>query len=164
MMLALILVFTFTACGHGKEETSLSILPCPSISAQASSETEAEQEFTQMKLNIQVGDTTFTATLAANSSVEALKSLMADGPLTLDMSDYAGMEKGADLGVALPQNNTPMHTQPGDIILFQGRTFVIYYAANSWSLTPIGKIDNVDAESLRAALGDGNVTVTMWLE
>ncbi len=28
---------------------------------------------------------------------------MADGPLTLNMSDYANMEKGADLDVTLPQ-------------------------------------------------------------
>lgn len=117
-----------------------------------------------MKMKIQVGDTTFTATLAENSSVDALKELMADGPLTLHMSDYAHMEKGADLGVTLPQNNKQMNTQAGDIILYQGRTFVIYYDTNSWSLTPIGKIDNVDAESLRTALGAGDVTVTLSLE
>jgi len=80
------------------------------------------------------------------------------------MSDYASMEKGADLGVTLPQNNEPMNTQVGDIILYQGRTFVIYYDTNSWSLTPIGKIDNVDEESLRAALGTGDVTVTLSID
>ncbi len=117
-----------------------------------------------MKMKIQVGDTDFTATLAENSSVDAFRELMADGPLTLTMSDYANMEKGADLGVTLPQNNEQMNTQAGDIILYQGRTFVIYYDTNSWSLTPIGKIDNVDEESLKAALGDGDVTVTLSLE
>ncbi len=132
------MLFTITACGNSGEE--------------------------EMKLKIQVGDTTFTATLAENSSVDALKELMADGPLTLNMNDYANMEKGADLGVTLPQNNEQMNTQAGDIILYQGRTFVIYYDTNSWSLTPIGKIDNVDAESLRTALGDGDVTVTLSLE
>ena len=64
-----------------------------------------QQEETEMKMKVQVGDTIFTATLAENSSVDALKELMADGPLTLNMSDYANMEKGADLGVTLPQNN-----------------------------------------------------------
>ena len=117
-----------------------------------------------MKMKIQIGDNVFTATLAENSSVEALLELMADGSLTLSMSDYANMEKGADLGVTLPQNNEQMNTQAGDIILYQGRTFVIYYDTNSWSLTPIGKIDNVDTEELRAALGTGDVTVTLSLE
>ena len=123
-----------------------------------------QQEETEMKMKVQVGDTVFTATLAENSSVEALKKLMADNPLTLNMSDYANMEKCADLGVTLPQNNEQMNTQAGDIILYQGRTFVIYYDTNSWSLTPIGKIDNVDAEELRKALGTGDVTVTLSIE
>ncbi len=123
-----------------------------------------EQEVTEMKMKIQVGDTTFTATLEENSSVDALKELMSDGPLTLNMSDYAGMEKGADLGVELPQNNEQMNTQAGDIILYQGRTLVIYYDTNSWSLTSIGKIDNVDTENLKAVLGTGDVTVTLSLE
>ena len=123
-----------------------------------------QQEETEMKMKVQVGDTVFTATLAENSSVDALKKLMVDSPLTLNMSDYANMEKCADLGVTLPQNNEQMNTQAGDIILYQGRTFVIYYDTNSWSLTPIGKIDNVDAEELRKALGTGDVTVTLSIE
>lgn len=113
-------------------------------------------------MKIQIGDTTFTAALAENSSVDALKALMADGPLTLHMSDFANMEKGADLGVTLPQNNEDMDTGAGDIILYQGRTLVIYYDTNSWSLTPIGKIEN--PEGLREALGTGDVTVTFSLE
>ena len=125
---------------------------------------KTQREETEMKMKIQVGDTTFTATLAENSSVDALKELMEDGSLILNMSDYANMEKGADLGVTLPQNNEQMNTQAGDIILYQGRTFVIYYDTNSWSLTPIAKIDNVDAEELREALGTGDVTVTISLE
>lgn len=117
-----------------------------------------------MKMTVQVGDTVFTATLAENSSVDALKELMTEGTLTLNMIDYANMEKNADLGVTLPQNNEQMNTQAGDIILYQGRTFVIYYDTNSWSLTPIGRIDNVNAEELREALGTGDVTVTLSIE
>jgi len=185
------LIFTITACGNSGNEENYDIKPEYSANEAAPSDAESvdskesetaagtvqtdilqaesiqentEQEETEMKMKIQVGDTTFTATLVENSSVDALKELMADGPLTLNMSDYANMEKGADLGVTLPQNNEHMNTQPGDIILYQGRTFVIYYDTNSWSLTPIGKIDNVDAETLRETLGTGDVTVTLWLE
>lgn len=138
-------LFTATACGNNKE-------------------VQQAEETTDMKMNIQIEETTFTATLADNSSVDALKELMTDEPLTLNMSDYANMEKGADLGVTLPQNNEQMNAQAGDIILYQGRTFVIYYDTNSWSLTPIGKIDNVNAEELREVLGTGDVTVTLSLE
>ena len=57
-----------------------------------------------------------------------------------------------------------MNTQAGDIILYQGRTLVIYYDTNSWSLTPIGKMENIDPEELREVLGTGDVAVTMSLE
>ena len=115
-------------------------------------------------LKIEIGQETFTATLANNSSVDALKELLKDGPLTLKMSDYAGMEKGADLGVTLPQNNQQMNTTAGDIILYQGRTLVIYYDTNSWSLTTIGKINDLDEVLLKETLGSGDVTVTFSLQ
>ncbi len=135
------------------------------ITAETTAENKDTTEAnTAMKMTIKAGDNTFTATLENNSSVEALKEMMKDKPLTLEMSDYANMEKGADLPKALPQNNVHMNTKPGDIILYQGRTLVIYYDTNSWSLTPIGKIENADPDSLRKALGSGNVTVTFSLD
>ena len=115
------------------------------------------------KLLLQVGGRTLTATLADNSTVDALKELLKDAPITLDMSDYAGFEKGAPLPKTLPQNNEPMHTDAGDIILYQGRQFVIYYDQNSWSLTPIGKVDGITKSELKTILGTGNVTVTISL-
>lgn len=184
--LFLAVLFMVTACGDGKDKEERNTDKESEISTVSSKQPDEEpeklkaakteiqpaesarestqQEETEMKMKVQVGDTVFTATLAENSSVDALKELMADGSLTLNMSDYANMEKGADLGVTLPQNNEQMNTQTGDIILYQGRTFVIYYDTNSWSLTPIGKIDNVDAEELREALGTGDVTITLSLE
>ncbi len=153
MVLLFSVLFTVTACGNSEEEQN------PDVKSE-----EVKGLETEMKMKVQVGDTIFTATLADNSSVDALKELIADGPLTLDMSDYANMEKGADLGTTLPQNNEQMNTQAGDIILYQGRTFVIYYDTNSWSLTPIAKIDDVDAKELKEALGTGDVTVTLSIE
>ena len=194
MVLLLVVLFTITACGNSREEenpdgkpeiNTSEIMQSDTGSEEAqeaetetaqksgvqteiqsteSAQENTEQEVTEMKMKVQVGDTTFTATLAENSSVDALKELMEDGSLTLNMSDYASMEKSADLGVTLPQNNEQMNTRAGDIILYQGRTFVIYYDTNSWSLTPIGKIDNVDAEELREALGTGDVTVILSIE
>lgn len=144
-------------------EASTEATEQPTEPATEAMTSDTDKEETQM-LHIQAGESEFTATWADNSSVDALKELLAEGPLTLTMSDYAQMEKGADLGVRLPQNNQQMNTTAGDIILYQGRTLVIYYDQNSWSLTPIAKIEGVDAEKLRAALGDGDVTVTFSLE
>jgi len=115
------------------------------------------------KMYLQIGDQVLTVQMTENTSVQALFDLLAEGPLTLEMADYAGMEKGAALPQTLPENNEPMNTVAGDVILYQGRTFVIYYSTNSWSLTPLGKVQDVTAEELRELLGEGDVSVTLSL-
>ena len=115
-------------------------------------------------MKITVGDTTFTAALADNSSAEALKELLAEGPLTIDMSDYGNMEKVGPIGTSLPRNDEQITTGAGDIILYQGNSLVIYYDTNSWNFTRIGKIDGVTREELLDAFGNGGVTVTFSLE
>ena len=112
---------------------------------------------------LQIGERKLTATLVENSSTQALKELLADGPLTIDMRDYGNMEKVGGFGTSLPTNDESITTQAGDLILYQGNSFVIYYAPNSWSFTRLGKIDSVTAEELREVLGNGNVSVTLSL-
>lgn len=115
-------------------------------------------------MKITAGDTTFTATLADNSSAEALKELLAERPLTINMSDYVGMEKVGSIGTSLPRNDEQISTGAGDIILYQGNSLVIYYDTNSWNFTRIGKIEGVMGEELLDAFGSGDVTVTFSLE
>lgn len=111
-----------------------------------------------MKMNVQVGGTTFTATLEQNAAMDALVDMMQDGPVVLQMSDYAGFEKVASLGVSLPTSNSQTTTQAGDIVLYSGNQIVIFYGSNSWSYTRLGKID--DLTGWEEALGSGDVTVT----
>lgn len=128
--------------------------------AQANADALPEEE---ILMYLQIGDRVLTVQMAENSTVQALFELLADGSLTLEMSDYAGMEKGASLPEKLPENNEPMNTVAGDVILYQGQTFVIYYSTNSWSLTPLGKVLDVTEEELRELLGEGDVSVTLSL-
>lgn len=115
-------------------------------------------------LHITVNGATLTAALADNSSAEALRELLAEGPLTIDMRDYASMEKVGPLGTTLPTNNEETATQAGDLILYQGSNFVIYYAPNTWNFTRLGRINDVSAEELQELLGSGDVSVTLSLE
>ena len=115
-------------------------------------------------MKITAGDHTFTAVLADNSSAEALKELLAEVPLTIDMRDYASMEKVGPIGTSLPTNDEQISTGAGDIILYQGNSLVIYYDTNSWNFTRIGKIEDVTREELLAALGSSDVTVTFSLD
>ena len=138
------------------------------VAAQAGQKVLGNQNNTDMesntiKLAIE-GGKTFTATLADNSSAQALKEQLAKGSITVEMEDYANMEKVGSLGISLPRNDRPTTTGPGDIILYQGHNFGIYYDANSWSFTRLGKINNATQADLKAALGRGDVTVTLSLE
>jgi hypothetical protein len=116
------------------------------------------------RMNIKIGDKVLTATLVENSSVDALKEALSEGPITVNMRDYGNMEKVGSLGMDLPRNDQQITTKAGDIILFQGSALVIYYAPNSWNFTRLGKIDSVTTEELREILGDGNVIVTLSLQ
>lgn len=115
-------------------------------------------------MKITVGNTIFTATLENNSSVEALKEILMEGPLTINMSDYGNMEKVGPIGTSLPENNEQITTGAGDIILYQGNSLVIYYDTNSWNFTRLGKINDVTQEELKEALGNGDITATLTLE
>ncbi len=116
------------------------------------------------KLSISANGHTLTATLVDNSSTKALKELLAAGPVTIHMSDYGNMEKVGPLPQSLPTNDEPINTVAGDLILYQGRNFVIYYDTNSWNFTRLGKIDNIiSGSALKSILGKGDVDVTLTL-
>lgn len=127
---------------------------------------EAETAETQEEntMRVIIGNTAFTATLADNSSAQALVELLREAPLTIDMHDYASMEKVGPIGQSLPENNEQITTEPGDIILYQGNSLVIYYNANSWNFTRIGKINDATQADLMEAMGSGEVSVTFELE
>ena len=124
---------------------------------------KTDMESNTIRLTIE-GGRTFTATLVDNSSTQALKEQLAKGNITVEMEDYANMEKVGSLGIRLPRNDRQTTTGPGDIILYQGHNLVIYYDTNSWSFTRLGKIDNASQADLKAALGKGDVKVTLSLE
>lgn len=127
---------------------------------QEKQESEGEtggEENTTMKMNVQVGDSTFTATLENNAAVDAFVKMMDNEPVVIQMSDYSGFEKVGPLGANLPASNSRITTQAGDIVLYNGNQIVIFYGSNSWSYTKLGKID--DLSGWEEALGSGDVTV-----
>lgn len=126
-------------------------------------QTKENMESNTIKLTIEGGGI-FTATLVDNSSTQALLKQLAKGDITVKMEDYANMEKVGSLGIRLPRNDKQTTTGPGDIILYQGHNLVIYYDTNSWNFTRLGKINNASQADLKAALGKGDVTVTLSLK
>ncbi len=120
-------------------------------------------DMTKTQINIAVaGGITLTATLSDNSSARALLKLLETGPVKVDMHDYANMEKVGSLPESLPRNDTYFSTEPGDLVLYLGNQFVIYYDNNSYNFTRLGKINgNYTGPQLKSILGDGDVTVTL---
>ncbi len=128
-------------------------------------DTEAENEKSEENIMyIKIGDNILTAELADNSSADALKEMLSEGSVTIEMSDYANFEKIGDLGKSLPRNDEQITTEAGDLILYQGNSFVIYYDTNSLNFTRLGKIKDISADELRDILGNGDVTVALSLE
>lgn len=151
-------LYQYLSSDHKTPNTNESYVPLPEETAAANT-VEGENS----TLNLTVNGTTLTAALADNSSARALAALLADGPRTIEMSDYGSMEKVGPLGQNLPTNNEQITTQAGDLILYQGSQFVIYYAPNSWNFTRLGQIQDVSAAELRNLLGSGDVSVTLSL-
>ena len=120
------------------------------------------EENAVMNMKVQVGDTIFSATLEENAAVSALVEMMRESPVVLQMSDYSGFEKVGPLGTSLPVDNSQTTTHAGDIVLYNGNQIVIFYGSNSWSYTRLGHID--DLTGWEEALGNGDVTVTFYLE
>ena len=90
---------------------------------------------------------------------------LAQGSVDIRMDDYGNMEKVGSLGFSLPRNDRQITTAPGDLILYQGNSFVIYYDTNSWNFTRLGKVDGVSSrnEMLDLLGGKGEITVTISL-
>lgn len=167
------LVIAFTACGGSGEMTSSTVGTTDTVLSdesqetidcqeEVSSETEnLQEESAGMKMQVQIGESIFTASLEENEAVNALVEMMKEAPLTIEMSDYSGFEKVGSLGKRLPTSNHQITTQAGDIVLFNSNQIVIFYGSNSWSYTRLGKID--DLEGWEKALGRGNITAIFSL-
>lgn len=114
-------------------------------------------------LIIDVGEHKLTADFTDNSSAAALREKLQQGAMTIEMRDYANMEKVGDLGFSLPRNDEQIAAQPGDIILYLGNSLVIYYDHNSWSLTRLARVNNVSVSELKSILAGPRLSVTLSL-
>ena len=115
-------------------------------------------------LAIKANGKVFYANLEDNSSAKAFIEKLSPQEITLDLHDYGSFEKVGNLPWELPRNDEQITTEPGDIILYQGNQFSIYYDENTWSFTRIAKIGDTSKEELLSALGEGDVSVTLNLE
>ena len=115
-------------------------------------------------LVIETPKKTFYAALEDNSSAREFAEKLSAEVIEVEMHDYGSFEKVGSLPWSLERNDESITTEPGDVILYQGNQITIYYDQNTWNFTKLATIGNVTKEELLDALGEGNVTVTFWVE
>ncbi len=120
-----------------------------------------DEEKTDMKLKI--GDTEVPVIWEENESVDALKALVAEGPLTIHMSMYGGFEQVGPIGQDIVSNDQQTTTQAGDIVLYSGDQIVAFYGSNSWAYTRLGHAD-LSQKEMEDLLGNGDVIMTLQME
>lgn len=120
-------------------------------------------ESKEQSMYIKIGKHTLTAEMENNSSALALLELLKKGDLTIKAKDYSNFEKVGSLGTSLPRNDKYFTTEAGDLILYQGNQFVLYYDTNSWNFTKLGKVKDVTQKELKEILGDGDVEIILSL-
>lgn len=109
-------------------------------------------------VNIQVGNANFKMILYDNVSAWALLAQM---PLTINMSELNGNEKYYYLPEILPTDSVQAENiKSGDLMLYGSDCLVLFYKSfsTSYSYTKLGYIE--DVSGLLNALGIGNVKVT----
>ena len=114
-------------------------------------------------MQMMIGETPVTVAWEDNVSVEALKTLAAEG-LTIDMSMYGGFEQVGSIGQSLPRDDQQTTTTCGDIVLYSGNQLVVFYGSNSWAYTRLGHISDQTPEQMKALLGNGGVTITLSMK
>ena len=125
-------------------------------------EEQKQPESTSMTMNITAGGKTISATLADNATAKALAEKLKSGSITVDMKAN-GFEHYGPLGFSLERHDEQISAVSGDIMLYNGNNICVFYGSNSWSYTPLGKVDGKTADELKAFFGTGTISVTYSL-
>ena len=115
-------------------------------------------------LVIEANDAVFYAVPEENEAADALVEALSSEFLALELRDDGSTQKTGDLPWTLPADDAEITTEPGDVLLCGGEQLGISYGEDIQSLTRVARIDSVTGQELVAALGDGDVTVILWVE
>lgn len=178
ILLALVMLFSLSACDTSqaqdeseeiqqKVQTESESVKNPDAqpeedTVQAGLEDEDMQEQRNlMNITVHIGDTLVAVDWEDNESACALKELVKNEPLTVQMSMYGGFEQVGPLGTSLPRNDVQITTEAGDIVLYSGNQIVVFYGSNAWAYTRLGHVD-LSAAEMSELLSHGDVTVTLF--
>lgn len=113
---------------------------------------------------MKIGDTKVNVEWEDNQAVKALRDMVKDGDVTIQMSMYGGFEQVGSIGQNLPRDDKQITTNSGDIVLYSGNQMVVFYGSNSWAYTRLGHISDKDEAEMSDILSKGDVTITISME
>ena len=134
---------------------------CGNNGVDQSTEAQSAEQNNETELNMMIGEIAVKVEWEDNESVSALKELVKDGPLVIQMSMYDDFEQVGSLGKSLPRDDAQTITKAGDIVLYSGNQIVVFYGSNSWAYTRLGHVTDKTAQEMTELLGNGNVTITI---
>ena len=160
LLISSLLPFCLVSCGDNNTPAYSSGSEADGVTNESGGSSAASGN---TKIELEINSQVLTAVLENNSSADAFAKLLESGPLTLSMSDYGNFEKTGELPEPLERNDSLITAEPGDIILYQGKTITVYYDYNTYNFTRLGKITDITSEELKELLGKNDVTVTFRL-
>ena len=75
-------------------------------------------------MRMSINGTDVTVEWEDNQAVADLQALVADAPLTVNLSMYGGFEQVGSLGTTLTSDDVQTSTAAGDIVLYSGNKIV----------------------------------------
>lgn len=129
--------------------------------SKAEEESDMSKSETEGTLRLFIGERELPVRWEENESVDALRELVKEQPLSIQMSMYGGFEQVGALGTDIPRNDVQITTDAGDIVLYSSSQIVLFYGSNSWAYTRLGRITDTSAEEMALLLGNGDVTITL---
>ena len=112
----------------------------------------------ERELLLSVNGNVLSVSWEDNSSVDALRELVQDEDLSIQMMPFGGFEQVGSLPDNIIRNDVQITTAPGDIVLYAGNSIVLFYGRNSWEYTKLGHIE-ASLEELQELLDREKVIV-----
>ena len=127
-------------------------------------EEQKEEGKETVTMKMKIGTTSVDVVWEENEAVDALKEIVKENTMVIQMSMYGGFEQVGSLGFSIPRNDMQTVTEAGDIVLYSGNQIVVFYGSNSWSYTRLGKINGKSREELEQLLGQRDVEIIISME
>lgn len=124
---------------------------------------ENMNDYNQNEIKLFVNEKEYVVSLEDNSTARSLLKKLKNSDVHVKASDYENFEKVGTLDFDLPSNDKYITTTAGDLILYQNNKLCLYYDVNSYNLTKIGHINNINPEEFKSVLGQGDVEFTLSL-